>query len=85
MEAGGIESAAPVLALVRYRKGEVGNTRRGVHGVDLAQQHSATAWVALCEQELDPRRCETVEPGVGMPCEGCLPAMARLAGDAQHY
>jgi hypothetical protein len=73
----------PVLALIRYLPGAVGEIRLVIHSVPVDAEHvTRDALVAVCGERLDPN---LVEPPLstmdGMPCEKCF-KIAITAGPA---
>ncbi len=65
-------AAARPVVLVRYRPGVVGETARTVHVVPLPTNDQANTVSAVCGAALRLEDLETVNPGEGMPCTGCL-------------
>lgn len=70
--AGAAVTEARPMVLVRYRPGVTGQTTRIVHLVPLPTDGQAGAVSALCGARLSRHDIETVIPGQGMPCRGCI-------------
>ena len=68
------------LVLLRYQRGVVGETARTVH-LALLSIGEVSEIRTLCEALLPADHVETLAPGEGMPCTGCL-LSPRLAAHA---
>ncbi|GHF85392.1 hypothetical protein FHX82_002401 [Amycolatopsis bartoniae] len=74
------EPAAELLAVIRLRRGVVGECRRVSHIVPLpARGPIPEELVALCGAVILPAQAEVLDGIAGMPCEACLARQARRA------
>lgn len=74
---GGPDAGAAVLAdqsvsLIRYRAGVTGEAARTVHLVSLPDRCEAGVIGTWCGSLMSLDVTETVSPGEGMPCTGCI-------------
>ncbi|MGH3849195.1 MAG: hypothetical protein ACRDRT_05755, partial [Pseudonocardiaceae bacterium] len=65
-----VSQARPIV-LLRYRPGLAPESARVVHLVPLPPEGTG-AVSALCGALLRPQEYETLTPGQGMPCSGCV-------------
>lgn len=71
---------AEMVAIVRLRRGVVGECRRVSHLVPLPETGPIpTELSALCGAPIDPHDAEVLDGIAGMPCEACLARQARRA------
>ena len=69
---------AEVMAVVRLRRGIVGERRRVCHVVPVPEAGPAPEELrALCGEPIVPADAEVLDRIAGMPCEACLAASAR--------
>jgi hypothetical protein len=67
-----------VMAVVRLRRGMVGETRRVCHMVPVPAGGPAPHEViALCGESIAPGQAEVLDRICGMPCEACLMRSSR--------
>jgi hypothetical protein len=63
----------PVMLMVRFRKGVVGETRRVCHLIPLPVGHELpSVLTTYCSVEIGPGEAELLRSAEGMPCEPCL-------------
>lgn len=66
------------VAVVRLRRGVVGETRRVCHVVPLpGSQPVPEELTALCGERIRPGQAEVLATFTGMPCEVCLATAVR--------
>ncbi|WP_425440489.1 hypothetical protein [Prauserella shujinwangii] len=69
------------MAVVRLRRGVVGETRRVCHVVPLpGPGEIPDSLTALCGADLRPGEAELLHGITGMPCEPCLAKVAPSVG-----
>jgi hypothetical protein len=62
-----------VLALVRLRRGVVGESRRVIHLIPVSADRALPdRLTALCGEEVYPGQAEMLDRICGMPCQTCL-------------
>jgi hypothetical protein len=77
---GNIVHAEPteVVAVVRLRRGVVGERRRVCHIVRIPDEGPIPEeLIALCGEPIAPSRAEVLNRICGMPCEACLARSSR--------
>ena len=68
-----VSDSDPVFALVRVRRGVVGESRRTTHLVDMtAVDRGSGSLQALCGEWLAAGDTDLLVDLIGMPCESCL-------------
>lgn len=61
------------LALVRLRRGVVGESRRVCHLIPIpVDQPAPTHLTALCGEQVYPGQAELLDRICGMPCQSCV-------------
>lgn len=71
---------AEMVAIVRLRRGVVGECRRVSHLVPLPETGPIPGELsALCGTTINPHDAEVLDGIAGMPCEACLARQARRA------
>jgi hypothetical protein len=70
-----------MLALVRLRRGVVGESRRVCHLIPVPAPGRVPEYLtALCGESIFPGEAEVLDGLRGMPCHACLVASAPAAG-----
>lgn len=73
-----LSEPAEAIAVVRLRRGVVGETRRVCHVVPIPVSGACPSELtALCGERIGPGQAELLSSLRGMPCEVCLAAAVR--------
>ena len=76
-----VEHAVVPVALVRFRRGVVGETKRVCHIVPLPTHHEIPdVLTAFCGTEIGPGQADILPRITGMPCEWCIARAPLVTG-----